>query len=405
MDQGARQAAEFAARASYGRLLAILAARTRDISEAEDALAEAFASALQHWPQNGVPQKPEAWLLTAARNFSANRYRHERVRHAAQPELERIAMELSGHDERPFPDGRLELLFICAHPAIDKSLRAPLMLQTVLGLDAARIGAAFLMSPTSMSQRLVRVKAKIRDAGLRFEKPDVEKIKDRLPDVLDAIYAAYGTSWDEIGSDPAFEDLTREALFLARLIAHLAPDEPEALGLLSLLLHCEARRPARRDTSGAFVPLPEQNHHLWRKDMIEEAENLLMTAAKAAQFGRFQCEAAIQSVHAQRPITGTLNHKALLTLHDLLIYHAPSIGAHVGRAAVLLDMGEPHEALKALDTLAEERVENYQPYWVTRARTLDALAMKADAIHALEKALGLTKDPHVRAYLAKSPVR
>ena len=397
----ARRAAESAARSSYGRLLALLSVRTRDIAAAEDALADAFAAALQTWPVRGVPDRPEAWLLTTARNAAANRQRHERVRGAAVPEITRM-LETVAEEREPFPDSRLALLFACTHPAIDPAVRAPLMLQTVLGLDAVRIGAAFLVSPATMGQRLVRAKTKLKTAGARFTLPDAEELPHRLPEVLSAIYAAYGAGWDDISGEAKVRDLVDEAAFLARLVVALLPDNPEAKGLLALILYCEARRPARRDRAGRFVPLAEQDHSLWLGPMIVEAEQLLTAASAAQQFGRFQCEAAIQSVHAQRAITGRTNHQALLVLYGLLEERAPSLGASIGRAAVLLEAGQREAALAALDRLPQDRVASYQPYWVTRARVLEALGDPA-AGPALTRAIGLTTEPAVRDYLRQQP--
>ena len=241
----ARRAAETAARASYGRLLAVMAARSRDIAASEDALSEAFLAALRTWPGSGVPANPDAWLLTAARNSLKNMARHQGVIDASALDLALLQDEATT-ESHVVPDDRLKLLFVCAHSAIDTSVRTPLMLQTVLGLDAAQIGAAFLVAPATMGQRLVRAKAKIKDAGLRFELPTVEDMPERLEDVLNAIYAAYGTSWDAVaGADTGCPDLGEEALFLSRLLVALLPAEPEARGLLALMLYCESRRAAR----------------------------------------------------------------------------------------------------------------------------------------------------------------
>lgn len=397
---GARGAAELAARASYGRLIALLAARSGDIAGAEDALGDALVAALARWPETGVPDNPDAWLLTAARNRQNNRHRQTATHATAVPDLELRAIERGEIEPDEIPDARLRLLFVCAHPAIDPAVRAPLMLQTVLGLDAATIAAAFLIAPATMGQRLVRAKTKIRDAGLPFEVPDAERLAARLPDVLDAIYAAYGTGWDAIAGDPDVAGLAEEALFLGRLVVSLLPDEPEAAGLAALMLYCEARRDARRGPDGAFIPLARQDARLWSRERIFEAERLLVGASGAARFGRFQCEAAIQSVHVERAVTGRLNHDALLTLHNLLAEHAPSIGVLVGRAAVLLDAGRASDALAALDALPQDRVANYQPWWVVRARTLEALD-DPGAAAALARAIGLTRDAGVRTFLAQ----
>lgn len=395
----ARQAAEAAARNSYGRLVAILAARHRDIAAAEDALADAFVAALRTWPESGVPANPDAWLLTAARNQALNTVRHQAVAEAAGADLA-LLQEVWAPEPAEFPDDRLKLLFVCAHPAIDEAVRTPLMLQTVLGMDAVQIGAAFLVAPATMGQRLVRAKTKIRDAGLRFELPTAEDMPARLQDVLNAIYAAFGTSWDQVaGAQAAAQDLAQEALFLCRLLVAMLPQEPEPRGLLALMLYCDARRAARRTATGAFVPLARQDPRLWSRDMIIEAENHLTEAARAGQFGRYQCEAAIQSVHAQRAITGRIQHQALTTLYQLLVAHCPTVGVRVAQAAALLEAGAPGESLVLLEQIDVDDARNYQPYWVTLAHVLSATGDRAAAAQARDAAVRLTQDASVRAFL------
>lgn len=398
MAEEARRAAEAAARRSYGRLVAILAAPTRDIAAAEDALAEAFAAALTHWPTQGAPANPDAWLLTAARHRLLNQRRHGQVRESAALELERRHAELAM--DADFPDERLKLLFVCAHPAIDPAMRTPLMLQTVLGLDAERIAGAFLLSPAAMTQRLVRAKGKIKAAALRFETPEAADLPERLRDVLDAVYAAFGAGWDAIdGADPERKGLAEEGIFLGRLLVALLPEEPEAKGLLALMLFCHARRRARRDGTGSFVPLARQDARLWDAAMIAEADALLLAASRHGVFGRYQCEAAIQSVHAQRPMAGGLNHGALETLYGLLARHEPSLGVRVAWAACRLDAGRAAEALADLAALEDAALDRYQPYWVTRWRCLEALERDPEAADAQRIAVGLTEEPAVRAYL------
>ncbi|MFC5553459.1 RNA polymerase sigma factor [Methylobacterium iners] len=393
----ARQAAEGVARASYGRLVALLSARTRDIAAAEDALAEAFRAALETWSVRGVPERPEAWLLIAARRAFGHTLRHRAVRDAAAATLSLLEAETHGEASPVFPDERLKLLFVCAHPAIDGAARTPLMLQTVLGLDAGRIAAAFVTAPATMAQRLVRAKAKIRDAGIRFEEPDADALPARLASVLSAIYAAYGTGWDEgLGTG-----LTGEAIFLGRLLVALQPDAPEARGLLALMLHCEARAQARRGPDGAYVRLAEQDTRLWSPELIAEAEGHLIVAARRATFGRFQTEAAIQSVHAQRAVTGTTDLRALCTLYDLLAEHAPTIGVLVSRAAIHGEASGPEIGLALLDALDSDRVASYQSFWAVRAHLLRAAGRRAEAAPALDRAIGLSDDPAVRAYLAR----
>ena len=393
----ARHAAEIAARVSYGRILAILAARSRDIAGAEDALAEAFVSALRVWPERGIPANPDGWLLTAARNSIRNAIRHRKTGDAAMAEIGRDREQSLAAADPDFPDERLKLLFVCAHPAIDASVRTPLMLQAVLGLDAARIAAAFLIAPAAMGQRLVRAKTKIRDARIRFAVPEPEQMASRLADVLDAVYVAYGAGWDGVaGADNGVRGLAEEAIYLGRLLASLLPDEPEALGLLALMLYCEARRAARRNDAGVFVPLKRQDWRLWSRDLIIEAEGLLTRASRNASFGRFQCEASIQSVHVQRPLTGHTNHRALETLYDLLIAHAPTIGAKVARAAVTLESGDAEAALGQIERLPLDRVAAYQPYFVVKAHILRALGRNEEASSTLATAIALSTAPEIR---------
>lgn len=393
----ARRAAELAARTSYGRLIASLASRSRDIVVAEDALSDAFAAALATWPERGVPSSPEAWLLTAARRNLNHRARHENVQLGAVAELLSRIDEGAEVTDWAAVDERLKLLFVCAHPAIDENIRTPLMLQTVLGLDAQRIGSAFLVAPSTMGQRLVRAKTKIKQAALRFEVPDLREAPTRLDDVLRAVYVAYGSAWDDHAGG---RGLAEEALCLGRTLVSLLPQEPEARGLLALMLYCESRREARRDESGWFVPLPEQDPRRWSTAMIIEAEALLTAASQAGRFGRFQCEAAIQSVHAQRGVTGHTEHAAICLLYELLLNHTPSVGVAVGRAAALIEAGALEDGARALDALDPESVLLYQPYWVVRARLAERRGDQELMRCTLERALGLTEDAAVRRYLS-----
>ncbi|MCZ8183906.1 MAG: sigma factor [Beijerinckiaceae bacterium] len=395
----ARDTAERVARESYGRLVALLAARSRDIAGAEDALADALVAALRTWPERGVPASPDAWLLTAARNRMRNAYRHRTVTAAAEPDL--LLLHLPDDSEpQAIPDERLKLLFVCAHPAIEAGIRTPLMLQTILGLDAARIGSAFLVSPAAMAQRLVRAKAKIKEAGLRFEVPFPAELPERIAEILDAIYAAYGVGWDgHHGGDAGIRDLAQEAIYLGRLLVSLLPDEPEAKGLLALMLYCEARRAARSDAEGRFIPLERQDARLWSRDLIAEAEALLIAASRFGTFGRFQCEAAIQSVHVQRPLSGRTDYSALVTLYRLLAERHPSVGALLGYAAVLVEAGRAAEARAVLESFPAEEVRTHQPYWVTLARMQDALGQRDAAAASLRTAIGLTESEAVRAFL------
>lgn len=398
---GLPQAAiEHVARASYGKLVAWLSARTRDVARAEDALAQAFLEALNRWPQSGVPQSPEAWLLTVARRQLVDQDRRAFTAQRASETLLLLAEELRG-DAPDIPDERLSLMFACAHLAIDVRMRAPLILQTVLGFDAATIAQAFLIAPATMSQRLVRAKAKIRDAGIPFRIPDRDELPERLEAVLAAAYATFSTGWvDPLGADAQRKGLADEAIWLARLIVELIPQEPEALGLLSLLLHVDARRLARREEGGRFVPLMEQDPSRWRSDMIAEADSLLATASSFRCIGRYQLEAAIQSAHAIRRLTGRSDWAALEQLYNRLFALTRSPVVALNRAVVIAELRGARQGLVILDALAaDERLAEYQPYWAARADLLARLSEGSAANEAYLRAIGLETDPAVRNFL------
>ena len=404
----ARRAVEQAARESYGRLIAFLAARSRDVAAAEDALADAFHAALTTWPESGVPDKPEAWLLTTARRRLIDGARHARVHADALPTLLAVADEAEDMLETDimFPDERLKLLFICAHPAIDAAARTPLMLQTVLGLDAARIASAFLVKPSAMGQRLSRAKTKIRDAGIAFELPETKELLPRLDAVLEAIYAAYGSGWDDVaGADPRRKGLAQEAIDLGRLLLRLMPAEPEAQGLLALMLYCESRRDARRAPSGSYVPLSEQDVARWSQPMIAEAEQLLRAAERQGRIGRFQLEAAIQSVHARRAITGHTDWESVALLYEGLVRLAPTIGALVGRAAALAEARGAATGWALLEAIPADAVDSYQPYWALAVHLLTCLQRPDAAATAYSRAIGLCEDPAMREFLTRQASR
>jgi predicted RNA polymerase sigma factor len=398
----ARSTAEAVARRSYGKLVAFVAARSHDLAAAEDALSEAFASALQSWPQNGCPANPEAWLLTVARRKLIDMTRRQHGSEFVDEDLERVAQAATPSGEE-IPDRRLALMFACAHPAIDAGIRAPLILQTILGLDAATIASAFLMSPTAMGKRLVRAKSKIREAAIPFCIPERDELPGRLDAVLASIYTAFSEGWsDAAGTDSSRRDLTGEAFFLARLGTEMLPGEPEAIGLLALMLHAEARRGARRSEDGEYVPLANQDPLRWDSHMIDEAEALLVRASIFGVTGRYQLEAAVQSAHVYRCRTGHANWEAVLQIYDALFTITGSPVVAINRALALAELYDAHAGLEAMpDHGGDSRLAEYQPYWAARAELLAKAGAREEAGQAYEIAIGLERDPAVRRFLER----
>lgn len=399
----AAAAAEAAARCSYGKLVAILAARTGDVAGAEDALSEAFSAALAEWPERGVPGNAQAWLLTVARRRIVDDVRRRmHDEDAAQHFL--LLEELAEPAQADaLPDRRLELLFACAHPGIDRGARAPLMLQTVLGFDAGTIASAFLVAPAAMSQRLVRAKTKIRQAGIGFRVPGQSELAERLDAVLEAIYAAYSEGWaDADGADPQRRNLAEEAIWLGRLVAALLPGEAEALGLLALMLHAHARRTARRDGAGEYVPIAAQDVSRWDAAMIDEAEALLHRANAFGAPGRYQLEAALQSAHSVRRTGAAVPWAAIVGLYDALYALTGSPVTALNRAVASAEVEGTRAALRSLDALASDaRLADYQPYWAARAELLARMGARGEAGEAYERAIGLERDPAVRRFLQR----
>ena len=407
----ARAAAERTARHSYGRLVAVLATSSGDLALAEDALADAFESALLRWPRDGVPANTEGWLVTVARNRQRDVWKSVAFRSsvpydegadasggALRAGAEASASGRVDRSGRPDPldeldpfaiqDKRLELLAVCAHPAIDPTVRAPLMLQAVLGFDAAQIATAFAVPQATMAQRLVRAKRRIALARIPFEIPERRQLGERVPALLEAVYGCAAISWR---GDTA--SLAGEAQYLAVVLATLLDREPEAWGLAALVTLSLARR-----RPGAFVPLDEQDPAGWDAALLDEGEGYLRRAsAHGGVPGRFQLEAAIQAVHADRRRTGTTDWAALRSLSTALVAIAPSLGARVALAAVI---GRTDGAEAGLGALPEASAAlTFQPWWATRADLLLRSNRLDEARDAFQRAAALTDDPDVRAYL------
>ncbi|MCX5576794.1 RNA polymerase sigma factor [Kaistia terrae] len=398
---------EQAVRESYGRLVAILSARGRDIEAAEDGLADAIVAALEQWPEQGIPERPEAWLLAVARRRLIDRTRRSATDAALSRSLA-LLTDLVGEVDLAaprFPDERLKLLFVCAHPAIDPGIHAPLMLQSVLGLNAARIAAAFVVSPDAMGRRLTRAKVKIRDAGIGFELPETHELPGRLEPVLAAIYATFNSGWDGAHNDLQRHDLAAEALWLGRTLTERMPQEPEAFGLLALMLHLDARKDARRARDGAYVPLSKQDAALWSRTRLAEAETTLARAAAFGQPGRYQFEAAIQSAHVGHRLTGAPDRATIAALYEKLFRSAPRLGVAVSRAAATAEAHGVRAGLALLAEIDAARVETYQPFWAVRADLLSRTDAHGEAIEAYDRAIRLATDPAVRSYLTERRAR
>ena len=401
MSDAAREV-ERIARLSYGRLIGSLASRLGSIAAAEDALGHALLLALERWPGQSVPERPEGWLLRTARNRAIDGIRADARADTYRTEIELLSAERHRDGERDGIDPRVRLMFACAHPAIDARLRAPLMLQTVLGLDARRIASVYLLSPGTLGQRLTRAKAKIERAGIPMTVPSEKSEYDaRLDDILAAVYAAYAIGRNGSGAnDPKASDLASEALWLISTVCASLPEAEEAHGLLALILYTESRRPARvaADT-GHLVPLGEQDTALWHEDMIEEADQALRNVQANLSIGRFQLEAAIQAVHAARRRTGRTDWPQLQLLYRGLIEICPTVGALTAQAAVEAEVGGAEAGLGRLDGIDARLREAYQPWHATHAHLSARAGRIEDALASFDRAIGLSDDPAERAYL------
>ena len=402
-------AASVAARDSYGRLLALLAASASDLAAAEDALADAFERALRSWPERGVPANPDGWLLTVARNRLRDDWKSARAQRTIPLDGEDRGQagpaqvgpaQFAEVDIDAIPDRRLELMLVCAHPAIERSAHTPLMLNTVLGFTAEQVGRAFSVPATTMATRLVRAKQRIKAARLPFRLPDQGDLPARMTAVLEAVYGAYVIDWATTG--PEDRAVPSEALHLAEVLTALVPADPEAHGLAALVELSAARAPARTDSRGRFVPLAEQDPADWNPALISRARAHLRAAHAQGRLGRFQLEAAIQAVHCARREQGATDWATLLELHRLLDRVAPSLGSGVALAAVTAEVDGPAAGLAALDALPERAGRDagrFQPARAVRAHLLDRLGRGDEARAAYDGAIALTHDPAERRYL------
>jgi predicted RNA polymerase sigma factor len=405
-DSGKRAAA-LAARDSYGRLLALLSAATGDLASAEDALAGAFERAVRTWPEDGVPANPDGWLLAVARNRLRDWWRSAEFRRTVPLDTDRDApAHFDDLDVDAIPDRRLELMLVCAHPAIDRAMHTPLMLNTVLGFTAEQVARVFSMPTSTMATRLVRAKARVKVAGIPFRLPERDDLPARMAAVLEAVYGVHVIDWSTTGPQP--RTVPSEALHLAEVLATLAPGDPEAHGLAALVQLSTARAAARTDERGRFVPLAGQDPARWDHHLIGLAHRHLRTAHASGRLGRFQVEAAIQAVHCARDRTGGTDWRTLLDLHSVLDEVAPSLGGRVALAAVTAEVDGPAAGLALLDALAADagdQARRFQPARATRAHLLGRLGRDEEAVAEYDRAIALTHDHAEREHLREQRSR
>ncbi len=360
-------------RGAHARLLATLASRFRDIGLAEESLSHSYRLALESWTTDSIPSNAEGWLLRVANNHIIDQRRshyHARKTSLFHEDDTALALPADTRDDESMPDERLKLMFAAANPAIDETIRAPLILQTIFGLEAAEIAPLFCVPTATMAQRLVRAKTKIRDARIPFRIPDQSEWPERLEAVLEAVYGAFCAGFEDTSDSEEqrlLQDRGVEAMYLSDLLVALLPKEPEALGLAALISFSASRAAARMAADGAFVPLEKQDTQAWSETLIRRGATLLSRASTFGGFGRFQLEAAIHSVHADRRRTGAIDWKAIAQLYDGLLHIAPTRGALVAKAYVVAKVAGPDAAVAVLNALSAAEVETFAPALACRA--------------------------------------
>ncbi|NUT27802.1 MAG: RNA polymerase sigma factor [Streptomyces sp.] len=379
-------------RAEYGRAVAVLVRFLGDIDLAEEAVQDAFTTAVRRWPETGVPPSPAGWIITTARNRAVDRLRREAGRDERHAQAALLHASDAPPEEGPVRDDRLRLIFTCCHPALAVHARVALTLRLLGGLTTAQIARAFLVPEPTMAQRLVRAKAKIRNAGIPYRVPRDADLPDRLTGVLAVVYLIFNQGYEgEAG-------LCEEALRLGRLLAELMPDEPEVTGLLALMLLVESRRDARRDAHGALVPLPEQDRDRWDRELIAGGQELVRRCLRRKRPGPYQIQAAIQAVHSDAPDTGATDWGQILRLYDQLTAVAPSPVVALNRAVAVAEVEGPRHALDLVEALD---LDGYHVLHAVRADLLRRLGRDTEAVREYEAAVALSQNPAERAYLER----
>jgi len=381
-------------RAEYGRAVAVLVRALGDIDLAEDAVAEAFATALRRWPEGGAPPSPAGWIITTARNRAVDHLRRESSRTHKHGEAAILHGPAEPAEEGAVPDDRLRLLFTCCHPALAPGAQVALTLRLLGGLTTPEIARAFLVPEATMAQRIVRAKTKIRDAGIPYRVPHESDLPERLGGVLAVLYLVFNEGYVATsGAELGRPDLCAEAIRLARTLVELMPDEPEAAGLLALMLLTEARRPARTDPDGALVRLTDQDRTRWDADRVAEGRHIVRACLRRNQPGRYQLLAAINAAHTD-PVP---DWAQVLALYDRLVQLDPSPVVALNRAVAVAELDGPAAALRLVDSL---HLPGYYLQHAIRADLLDRLGRAAEARDAFDTAAGLTRNQRESAYLA-----